>query len=70
MALLSLKYPRLFALSTILDGSIKDAWNSVSFDWDFLLRRPLGSIEPQQWEEIKHSLAQMKREAKILPSGN
>ena len=46
-SLLSLYKPRLFALSNLQNGSVKDMWNSQLQDWDFHPRRPLRSIKTQ-----------------------
>ncbi|TYK10356.1 LINE-1 retrotransposable element ORF2 protein [Cucumis melo var. makuwa] len=53
---LSLHYPRLFALSTNQDNSIKDMWNTTLMDWDLKPRRQLRDWEHPLWAELKNSL--------------
>ncbi|KAA0056929.1 LINE-1 retrotransposable element ORF2 protein [Cucumis melo var. makuwa] len=42
--------PRLFALSNIQQGSVKDHWRKASSDWNFQPRRPMRSHEVHLWD--------------------
>ncbi|KAA0039770.1 LINE-1 retrotransposable element ORF2 protein [Cucumis melo var. makuwa] len=53
---LSSHYPRLYALSTNKESSIRDMWNNTLMDWDLNPRRQLREWEHPLWAELKNSL--------------
>lgn len=50
---LSISYQRLYAISTIKNASIKEAWDSNSQDWNIKPKRSLNEREPTTWNEVK-----------------
>lgn len=52
---MSKSFPKLFALSQIPDGSIKNAWNQETLDWDIQPRRLLRDREIVSWNTVKDS---------------
>lgn len=55
-ASLKKSYDRLYALSNIKEGSIREMWNDCIDDWDINPRRTLNDRKNNQWRKIKSGL--------------
>ena len=54
--LLYQKAPRLYALSSCKEATVKEVWDPGTSDWNFKPRRPLNERETNAWKLLKNSL--------------
>ncbi|KAA0047998.1 LINE-1 retrotransposable element ORF2 protein [Cucumis melo var. makuwa] len=53
---LNQKAPRLYALSSCKEATVKEVWDPGINDWNFKPRRPLNERESNAWQLLKNSL--------------